>query len=176
MAAISTAAISSALRTIQARLLEIRQQTEALAQEQAALEQAERSLIPVLGEMPGPDVISTARDNPPAGRQASLRSQLQAALRDAGAKGRTVQHLRRLFPEAKGTTLAATLSNLKRAGLIDTREGHWLCRKVSENHSHAGGGDIAEIGVEPDRWHRVNECHYEVFTHPRTGVSLARRA
>ena len=111
------------------------------------------------------------------GSHGSLRSRLQAILKEAGPSGHTIQELKRLLPDTKSTTLAATLSNLKQAGLVDRREGHWFTSDAPKPEgSGTGGADIADIEGEPQTWHRVNEPDYEVVTHPRTGVSLARRA
>jgi hypothetical protein len=178
VAAISSDAIGSALTTIKARLAEVEQQIEMLAQERQALERAEQSLLVIAGEGPSPPA-EMATDAQPAQprRRGSLRSQLQAALKEAGPSGQTIQQLRTMFPETKGTTLAATLSNLKRAGVLDTKEGRWVCRQAPwPEYSSTGGADIANMGDEPERLHNVSERDYEIVTHPRTGVSLARRA
>jgi hypothetical protein len=173
----SSEAIGSALNTIQARLTEVEHQIEALAAERQALEQAERSLLVVLGQASGPPNAMAADPHTQPGNHGSLRSRLQEVLKEAGPSGHTIQELRRLFSDTKSTTLAATLSNLKRAGLVDTRGGHWFIWDPTELEcSGTGGTDIADVGGEPQTWHSVNEPDYEVVTHPRTGVSLARRA
>jgi hypothetical protein len=107
-----------------------------------------------------------------------LRAKLQTVLTQAGPSGHTIQELRALFPDTKSTTLATTLSNLKRVRLVTTKGRRWVfCREtpVSE-YSGTGSKDLASMGEEPERWHNVSERDYEVITHPGTGVSLARRA
>jgi hypothetical protein len=177
MGAVSSEAINSALRTIRARLSEVEREIESLASERDALRHAEQSLLAVIsGEIPSP-AAETA--HPPeqrarVPRESSLRAQLYAALQNAGPDGRSGEQLREEFPEAKSTTLAATLSNLKRAGLIDNNRGAWFCRETSR--SNGGGSEALKNGNdEPSRWSAV-ERDYDSFTEPRTGVTLARRA
>jgi hypothetical protein len=183
VAAISSEAIGSALRTIQARLIDVRQQIEILTREQKALEQAEQSLLAVLGERPSlveaPHPAASESKSELAGqpRQGSLRARLQTVLKEAGPGGHTIQHLRALFPDANGKTLAVTLSNLKGAGLIHSKDGCWLIRGMPQaTHSSSGGADIENVSHAPGQLHNVSDRDYEVVTHPRTGVSLARRA
>jgi hypothetical protein len=182
MGAVSREAISSALRTIRARLSEVEREIESLANERDALRHAEQSLLAVIG-----DEIPSAASEPahppeqPARlpRQSSLRTQLYTALQTAGPGGRRLDQLREQFPDAKNMTIAATLSNLKRAGLVDNNRGAWICRetsKASETRSSGGGSEALKNGNdEPPRWSAI-ERDYDAFTDPRTGVTLARRA
>ena len=180
MAAISSDAISSALKVIRDRLADVERDAGILAEECRVLKQAEQSLLAVSATVPA-QLPAEASGQPKrrleSGSRSSLRAQLLAAVREAGHEGQTVAQLRSQFPDAKGGTLAATLSNLKRAGLIDTNGGTWFARetpKNSERPSSGGGSEMANVYEnEPERWHAAD---YEVITHPRTGVSLARRA
>jgi hypothetical protein len=182
VAAISSEAIGSALRTIQARLADVRQQIEILCREQKALEQAEQSLLAVLGERPSveaPHSAASDSKSEPARqpRQGSLRGRLQTVLKEAGPSGHTIQQLRTLFSDTNAKTLAVTLSNLKGAGLVDSKDGCWFIRGGPQaDHSGSGGADIEDVSHAPGQLHNVSERDYEVVTHPRTGVSLARRA
>jgi hypothetical protein len=183
VAAISSEAIGSALRTIQARLIDVTQQIEILSLEQKAPVQAEQSLLALLGEGPSlvqaPHSAASENESEPARqpRQDSLRARLQAMLQEAGSSGHTIQQLRTLLPDAKAKTLTVTLSNLKRAGLIGSKDGCWFFRVAPQaEHSSSGGADIGDVSRAPGQLHNVNERDYEVVTHPRTGVSLARRA
>jgi hypothetical protein len=183
MGAVSSEAISSALRTIRARLSEVEREIESLENERDALRHAEQSLLAVIrGEIPSAAAAETA--HPPEQparlpRQSSLRTQLYTALQTAGPGGQSIHQLREQFPDATKMTIAARLSNLKRAGLIDNNRGAWFCRetsKASEIRSSGGGSEALKNGNdEPSRWSAV-ERDYDSFTDPRTGVTLARRA
>jgi hypothetical protein len=172
-----THAICAALDVIRVRLVDVHDQCKALEDERDCLLQAEQSLAKLIDLAPKTTAVAIARDPPdgPGRRAGTLRSKLLACLEEAGPSGRTFKQIREEVPDAKSASITATLSNLKRAGLVYRNHGVWFSGEAMP--------PISSEPTMPDRQRSgvsgsatVNGRGYEIVTHPRTGVSLARAA
>jgi hypothetical protein len=172
-----THAISAALDVIRVRLVDVHDQCKALDDERNRLLQAEQSLEKLIDLAPKTTAVGIARDPPhrPHRRARALRSKLLACLEEAGPSGRTFQQLREAIPDTKSASITATLSNLKRAGLVYRNHSRWFSEEATPPTS-------SEPTMPDDQRSRVSDSAtvngrgYEIVTHPRTGVSLARAA
>jgi hypothetical protein len=131
--------LSQALAAIRSRLAEIDEQIATLEAERERLHKGEEGLSALLGETkppPEPETETGRRGPgrprktrepgaPPHPRANTFRSRLLAAIQRA-PEGLPTPQIRDMFPNQKQSTLAGTLSNLRRDGLLRSEFGVWL--------------------------------------------------
>jgi hypothetical protein len=134
---LDTKSLSQALTAIRSRLAEIDQQIAALKAERERLQKGEEGLNALLAE---PDALSEPTDTKrgpgrprkprepralPKPRANTFRGRLLAAIQQV-PEGLSTPQIRDMFPEQKHSTLAGTLSNLRRDGLLRSKSGMWF--------------------------------------------------
>jgi hypothetical protein len=134
---LDTKSLNQALAAIRSRLAEIDEQIAALEVERERLQKGEEGISALLGETKAPPEPETSRRGPgrprksrepgapPKPRANTFRSRLLAAIRQA-PQGLPTPQIRDMFPDQKPSTLAGTLSNLRRYDLIRSESGMWF--------------------------------------------------
>ncbi|WP_046869146.1 hypothetical protein [Microvirga massiliensis] len=156
---LDTKPLSQALAAIRSRLAEIDQQIAALEAERERLHKGKEGLSALLGETKPPPEPESAKRGPgrprktrepgapPKPRANTFRSRLLAAIQQA-PEGLPTPQIRDMFPDQKQSTLAGTLSNLRRNGLLRSEAGVWF--PVERTEPLDAGPEVEETAPVPD--------------------------
>jgi hypothetical protein len=148
--------LQTALDTIRSARAGIEQKLEALRGEDALLEQAEEALRDVLmighpvQDQRAPEPTSEVTERERHVRTSTrVKAQILACIQGAGAGGVTRDQLSAQLPQARPTTISATLSLLKREGLVCARRAPagrqrlWYAPNGAAEHRHPADPDVS---------------------------------